>query len=74
MILLKVTDERQTYRFDITKENEDQGPRFLSDFNHLAFQMGANVQASQASGAGRPQSSAGGGGNKGGKKQNKKKR
>ena len=44
LIVLKVTNERKTHRFQITKENEDMGPRFLTDFNHLAFQMGGNVQ------------------------------
>ena len=42
-IVLKVTSERQTHRFQITKENEDMGPRFLQEFNRLAFQMGSNA-------------------------------
>ena len=29
LIVLKVTTERKTCKFQITKENEDMGPRFL---------------------------------------------
>ena len=68
--MLKVTDERRTHRFEITKENEDMGPRFLQEFNHLAFQVGSNVQASTAAAA-RPQT--GNKGKQGGKNKNKKK-
>ena len=55
--MLKVTNERQTHRFAITKENEDLGPRFLADFNGLAFQMGSNAQQTS-----RPQTAASKGG------------
>ena len=42
--MLKVTNERKTHKFQITAENEDMGPRFLQEFNSLAFQMGSNAQ------------------------------
>ena len=35
LIVIKVTNERTTHRFHITKEYMDSGPRFIGDFNRL---------------------------------------
>ena len=43
LIVIKVTNERTTHRFLITKENMDQGPRFIADFNHLMVQLSSNA-------------------------------
>ena len=69
LIVLKVTNERKTHKFMITKENEDMGPRFLTDFNSLAFTAGSNVQEKS-----RPQTASNNKGAKGKQNKNQKKR
>ena len=73
LIVLKVTNEHKTHRFQITKDFEEMGPRLVGDFNRLMLQITSNAKEKrQQQEQQRPQTGGGGGGAK--KKNQKKKK
>ena len=74
LIVLKVTNERTTHRFQITKDFEDMGPRLIGDFNKLMLQVTSNAKEKRSQQEQqRPQTGGGGGGGKKKNQKNKKK-